>query len=81
MLESALEQLLLRFLAPYDGISGDKLRVGVFRGSLELHALSIKAEAPSLLGLEGLRVRSGGIGRIQHTGKLRAVDRSSENAM
>jgi len=48
---------------------------------LELQTLRVKAEAPALLGLEGLRVRRGGIGRIQlkipwnklHTGKLRAV--------
>ncbi|CAJ1351769.1 unnamed protein product [Effrenium voratum] len=83
MLESAIEQLLLRFLSPYvDGIAGDKLQLGVFRGSLELRDLQVKAEAPSLLGLEGFRAR-GGIGFIQlkipwnklHTGKLRVVAR------
>ncbi|CAK9042745.1 unnamed protein product [Durusdinium trenchii] len=82
MLQSALEQLLLRFLAPYvDGISADKLRLGVLRGSLELDSLTVKAEAPSLLGLEGLRVRRGGIGRLQlkipwkklHIGQLRVL--------
>lgn len=62
MLEGALEQLLLQFLAPYvDGISRDKLHLGAFSGSLELKDLTVKPEALALLGLEGFRVGHGGI--------------------
>eukprot|EP00929_Paragymnodinium_shiwhaense_P071376 TRINITY_DN36299_c0_g1_i1.p1 TRINITY_DN36299_c0_g1~~TRINITY_DN36299_c0_g1_i1.p1 ORF type:complete len:2567 (+),score=549.68 TRINITY_DN36299_c0_g1_i1:191-7891(+) len=81
MLEGVLEQLLLQFLAPYvDGISRDKLHVGVLSGALELTDLTVKPEALSLLGMEGYRVESGTIGSIKlsipwsklYTGKLRA---------
>jgi len=81
MLESALEQLLLQFLAPYvDGISKDKLHLGVFSGSLDLRDLKVKPDALALLGWEGLRVRSGSIKLIKlavpwsklYTGKVKA---------
>jgi len=63
MLEGALEQLLLQFLAPYvDGISRDKLHLGVFSGSLELKDLTVKTDALALLGL---RVRLGKINLIK----------------
>jgi hypothetical protein len=80
MLESALEQLLLEFLDPYvDGIHRDKLRLGVFRGFLELKGLTVKPDALALLGFEGFRVRSGSIRVLKltvpwtriYTGKLR----------
>lgn len=80
MLEAALEQLLLQFLTPYvDGISKDKLHLGVFRGSLELKDLRIKPDALVLLGFEGFRVRSGNITVLKltlpwstiYSGKLR----------
>ncbi|CAK0910584.1 unnamed protein product [Prorocentrum cordatum] len=80
-LKAALEQFLLRHLAPYvDGISLEKLRLGVFAGSLELKDLQVRPDALALLGLEGVRVRSGSIRLIRlsvpwsklATGKLRA---------
>ncbi|CAE8641801.1 unnamed protein product, partial [Polarella glacialis] len=81
MLESALEQLLLQFLEPYvDGITRDKLHLGVFSGSLVLDDLQVKPEALAILGWEGFRVRSGKIGKITlsipwtklYSGKVRA---------
>mmetsp|Transcript_61203 Transcript_61203/g.197864 ORF Transcript_61203/g.197864 Transcript_61203/m.197864 type:complete len:2568 (-) Transcript_61203:194-7897(-) len=80
MLEAVLEQLLLRFLAPYvDGISKDKLHLGVFSGSLELTGLQVKAEALALLGNPTLRIKKGVVGSLRlsvpwtqlHSGKLR----------
>lgn len=60
MLEGALEQLLLQYLAPYvEGIVRENLRLGVFSGSLELKDLKVKPEALSLLGLDGFRVGTG----------------------
>jgi len=82
MLEAALEQLLLQFLDPYvEGISQDKLHLGVFRGCLELRELRVKPYALALLGLEGFSVRNGRIQLIKlsvpwsrlYTGKLRMV--------
>ncbi|CAE8741723.1 unnamed protein product [Polarella glacialis] len=81
MLESALEQLLLQFLEPYvDGITRDKLHLGVFSGSLVLDDLQVRPEALAILGWEGFRVRSGKIGKITlsipwtklYSGKVRA---------
>lgn len=62
MLETVLEQVLLRFLAPYVvGISRDSLRVGVFRGLLELQNLRLKPDALALLGYTTLRVVGTGV--------------------
>lgn len=82
MLESALEELLVGTLTPYlDGISLDNLHLGVFSGSVELKDLKVKKDALTLLGLEGLRCRTGSIRLIKlvvpwnklYTGKLRAI--------
>lgn len=80
MLEAVLEQLLLRFLAPYlDGISKDKLHLGVLSGLLELKDLRVKADALALLGNPTLRIKTGKVGRLRlhvpwthlYSGKLR----------
>ena len=65
MLESALENILLQYLAPYvDGITRDKLHLGVFSGSLQLEHLDVRPDALSTLGWGGFRVRRGQIKRI-----------------
>eukprot|EP00929_Paragymnodinium_shiwhaense_P000204 TRINITY_DN10044_c0_g1_i2.p1 TRINITY_DN10044_c0_g1~~TRINITY_DN10044_c0_g1_i2.p1 ORF type:complete len:2722 (-),score=650.48 TRINITY_DN10044_c0_g1_i2:259-8424(-) len=80
MLESALESLLLQVLAPYvEGVTRDKLHVGIFRGCIELRDLIVKPDALAQLGLEEFRVRSGRIALLRlaipwtklHAGKLR----------
>ena len=59
MLEKVLEQLLLRFLAPYlEGLSREKLRLGVFSGLVELKDLRVKREAPEALNFQTLRVKT-----------------------
>ncbi|CAJ1369277.1 unnamed protein product [Effrenium voratum] len=81
MLESALENILLQYLAPYvDGITRDKLHLGVFSGSLQLDHLEVRPDALSTLGWPGLRVRSGQVESISlsipwtklYTGKVKA---------
>ncbi|CAK9022321.1 unnamed protein product [Durusdinium trenchii] len=81
MLESALENILLQYLAPYvDGITRDKLHLGVFSGSLQLEHLEVRPDALSTLGWGGFRVRRGRIERISlaipwtklYTGKVKA---------
>ncbi|CAE7798448.1 vps13a, partial [Symbiodinium necroappetens] len=81
MLESALENILLQYLAPYvDGITRDSLHLGVFSGSIELENLKVRPDALAILGWEGFRVHSGSIERISlsipwtrlYTGKVRA---------
>ena len=52
-LEAALEQLLLRFLAPYvDGVTRDNLDLGFFQGSMELKDLLVKPDALGLFDAE-----------------------------
>lgn len=85
MLERVLEKLLVQILTPYvDGISRDKLHLGVFKGALELQDLAIKQDALFRLGLEDFSVRSGSIGHFKlavpwtqlYSGKLVAsIDR------
>ena len=59
MLEKVLDQLLLRFLAPYlEGLSREKLRLGVFSGLVELKDLRVKREAPEALNFQTLRVKT-----------------------
>eukprot|EP00927_Polykrikos_kofoidii_P048702 TRINITY_DN42929_c0_g1_i1.p1 TRINITY_DN42929_c0_g1~~TRINITY_DN42929_c0_g1_i1.p1 ORF type:complete len:2522 (-),score=443.44 TRINITY_DN42929_c0_g1_i1:439-8004(-) len=66
MLEGILEKILLKCLDPYvDGIARDKLRLGVFSGTVELKSLNVKRDAPALLGVDYLRVDRGRIDLIK----------------
>ncbi|OEH74375.1 vacuolar protein sorting-associated protein 13c isoform related protein [Cyclospora cayetanensis] len=64
MLESVVERLLSRYLAPYVlGISKDKLSVAVWSGNVELTELHVKPEVSDLLGMP-FKVLWGRIGKI-----------------
>ena len=65
MFEGILQACLERYLAPYvDGLSKDKLSLGVMSGSLRLESLSVKKDFFALIGMDHLEVLEGNIGSL-----------------